>query len=609
MTAATVQAAPSDGASSQETTAAWAQTDRGDQVRLWDNANIVESFPELTLPLTFSIAVELYADVYRQACRALGVPSSVVERERDLFEQMLGLLEGRVYYNLTSWYRVLALLPGFGLTAGFLEAMMGAARPGAAAADRSAAVTGNGAPRWELAPALVRLGIIWARHDAAVARFRSRIGLLLERYRDAPSAASAEELLAEFEQFRRRALRDWRTPIMNDFLLMLSHGALRRLAARWLGRDAPRLVNAMLAQGSAASARPARELLQIASAIRARSDWYDVVLSAPPADLRARLAAEDGIPGLAASIDDYLGAWGGRAPRELQLDRPSYRDDPVPLMGALQALVRDLPPPPHLAHAEASRSVRERLGARPFGALRAGMLMALVRTVRRQIRWREELRLLRGGVFDVGRRIFRRLGVVLAAQGRLERPDDVHYLSLDELRGMVRGTGVAGDARALVEARRRRYAGYASRSPLPSRLETRGIVADPLSFVPVATADRTAPRTAPMVSLRGIGAAHGRVRARCLVILDPALSSIESGRIIAARSTDPGWVPLLAGAAGLLVEQGSLLSHSAIVARELGIPTVVGLQGLLDVVRTGDLIELDGSTGEVTLLAGPGGGP
>jgi pyruvate,water dikinase len=83
--------------------------------------------------------------------------------------------------------------------------------------------------------------------------------------------------------------------------------------------------------------------------------------------------------------------------------------------------------------------------------------------------------------------------------------------------------------------------------------------------------------------------------------------TLAPGHIIAAHTTDPGWVPLLVGAAGLLVEQGGLLSHSAIVARELGIPTVLGLAGLLDVVRTGDIVELDGATGEVTLLAMPGG--
>jgi pyruvate,water dikinase len=81
------------------------------------------------------------------------------------------------------------------------------------------------------------------------------------------------------------------------------------------------------------------------------------------------------------------------------------------------------------------------------------------------------------------------------------------------------------------------------------------------------------------------------------------------GRIIATRTTDPGWIPLLVGAAGLLVEQGSLLSHSAIVARELSIPMVVGLPGLLDVVQSGDILSFDGSTGDVWLEAGAAGTP
>jgi pyruvate,water dikinase len=85
------------------------------------------------------------------------------------------------------------------------------------------------------------------------------------------------------------------------------------------------------------------------------------------------------------------------------------------------------------------------------------------------------------------------------------------------------------------------------------------------------------------------------------VVLEPTLAEPPAGRVIVARSTDPGWVPLLAGAAGLVVEQGSLLSHSAIVARELGLPAVVRLPGLLDRVHDGDILELDGSTGEVRL--------
>jgi len=314
----------------------------------------------------------------------------------------------------------------------------------------------------------------------------------------------------------------------------------------------------------------------------------------------ARLNAEPGLAGLARLIDGYLEVWGDRAPRELQLERPSYRDEPLPLLWAVRSLVSASSTVEDRADPHATRRVSRRLLAHPTGPLRLAVFWILLRATRRHIRRREEMRLARGQVFAVGRRIFRRLGEVMSEQGVLERPDDVHYLTVDELRGMTRGTAVVGDPRTLVGLRRAQYDDYASRPRLPSRFETRGLISDPLDLDPPAPATGAGQEAR---AWRGIGAAHGRARGPCLVVHDPSKVTLVPGQIIAARTTDPGWVPVLVGAAGLLVEQGSLLSHSAIVARELGIPTVVGLAGLLDVVRTGDILELDGSTGDVTLQA------
>jgi rifampicin phosphotransferase len=569
-------------------------------VRVWDNANIVESFPELTLPLTFSIAVELYASVYRGACLALGVPRRTVDREAEVFEQMLGLLQGRVYYNLTSWYRVLALLPGFRLTAGYLEAMMGARRPGAAPEERARPVLASPARWWEIAAMTVRMAwrLAWFGRDAA--RFRSTIRGLLDHRRDTQEAsASFKWLVADFDRLRADAVRDWRAPIMNDLFLMLTHGALRRVAARWIGADAHALVNGLIAGGSVASAAPGRELLAIASSIREQPEWLAVVTETPAEMLPARMAQDPELAGLNALVDGYVQAWGDRAPRELQLDRPSYRENPAPLLRALRSLVVS-EPAAHMARTdEAAAEVRRRLQGRRFGGIRVIVVSLLTRAARRHIRWREEMRLLRGQVFGVGRRIFREAGDALVAEGLIDRADDIHYLTIGELHGIARGTNAIGDPRTLVRLRRTEYDDHALRPRLPSRLETRGLALDPLDL----EAARAAQGGGPVAGgWRGIGAAHGRVHAPALVVVDPAQVTPIPGHIVVARTTDPGWVPILVGAAGLLVEQGSLLSHSAIVARELGIPTVVGLPGLLDTVRTGDLLELDGATGEVRRL-------
>jgi pyruvate,water dikinase len=579
-------------------------------VILWDNANIVESFPELTLPLTFSVAVELYAAVYRGACRTLGVPRVSIELEARTFEQMLGLLQGRVYYNLDSWYRVLSLLPGFRLTAGFLEAMMGTRRPGSGPDERTAVSLAAPARARELATMTARLGYRLLRFDADATAFRARISGLLEEHRRPATlgmAPSPGTLLDEFDRLRDRGLRDWQAPIINDLFLMLAHGALRRVADPWIGAEAPGLVNTLLADGRVASARPGAELLAIAAEVRSRPAWSSLVAGLPPDELWARLEADPELADLASRVRGYLDAWGDRAPRELQLERPSYRDDPGALLGALRPLVAD---PTAGTGADIRRSasaarrrVRRRLLAHPAGPVRLAVFSLLLRATRRHVRWREEMRMARGQLFGIGRRIFRDLGAVLHDRGVLDDPADVHYLTLGELRSLVAGTSVVGDPREIVRLRRTRYATYAALPRLPSRLETHGPVTDPLQFVAVSRArSGDAPAVPDSAEWHGTGAAVGRVRAACLPVLDPARAEPEPGRIIVARSTDPGWVPILVGAAGLAVEQGGLLSHSAIVARELGIPTVVGLPGLLDRVRDGDVLELDGWTGVVRLV-------
>src|SRR5918992_347576 len=92
---------------------------------IWDNSNIVESYSGVTTPLTFSFARDIYEHVYRQFCRLMQVPPDVIASRDDMFENMLGLIRGRLYYNLLNWYRLLALLPGYQINRRLMEGMMG----------------------------------------------------------------------------------------------------------------------------------------------------------------------------------------------------------------------------------------------------------------------------------------------------------------------------------------------------------------------------------------------------------------------------------------------------------------------------------------------------
>ena len=140
------------------------------------------------------------------------------------------------------------------------------------------------------------------------------------------------------------------------------------------------------------------------------------------------------------------------------------------------------------------------------------------------------------------------------------------------------------------------------RLPAPAdRFETRGIVYQGNEFQGAAK-----PEQVDGDQRQGLGCCPGIVRGPVRVVTDPRGAVLQHGDILVAERTDPGWIMLFPSAAGLLVERGSLLSHSAIVAREMGIPAVVALTGVTRWLKDGDWVELDGRTGLVTRIQGNG---
>ena len=175
--------------------------------------------------------------------------------------------------------------------------------------------------------------------------------------------------------------------------------------------------------------------------------------------------------------------------------------------------------------------------------------------------------------------------------------NDVFFLRLEELRGAYEGTTAHTDLRGLVELRKRQQAEDEQLSA-PSRFTTRGAAywrgnLERAGFVKGGVA-RTGVR-----ELRGTPSCPGVVEARAVVTDTPV--DVDGGVLVTYR-TDPGWVAALPSASALVIERGSPLTHVAIVARELGIPTVVQVKGAVTEMETGMRLRVDGGTGAITFL-------
>jgi pyruvate,water dikinase len=182
------------------------------------------------------------------------------------------------------------------------------------------------------------------------------------------------------------------------------------------------------------------------------------------------------------------------------------------------------------------------------------------------------------------------VGAELARRGLLDAADDVFFLDLPEARSALAGA----DHRPAVAARRAEYARELRRRHVPRLLLSDGT--EPEALAP--------PPTDGDGALRGTPASAGTVTAPARVVLDPVGARLEPGEVLVAPSTDPGWTPLFLTAGALVMEMGGSNSHGAVVAREYGIPAVVGVPGATSRIRTGTAVTVDGAAGLVRLADG-----
>jgi pyruvate,water dikinase len=589
---------------------------------VWDNSNIQESYCGVTTPLTFSFARSTYASVYEQTMRAVGLSEATIAAHRPLLRNLLGLLQGRVYYNLNSWYRGLLLLPAFRRNKEDMERMMGVEEPVDFVADEVLTLAQRLRRIPRLAWTSVRLLVSFATLDRDAARFLARFDAELRSIdRSSLDRRALAELMELLDRLRTECIERWTTPIVNDFHVMMSAGWLRRVVERALDRGTGLdLVMQTLLGGAAVeiSAAPAVLMLRLAELAR-----RDVVVQGAlrvSEGTEALAAARGASPEFASTLDDLLERYGDRCMGELKLESRSLRDDPAfvvrMLRNYLDGQTTDRQRPAGAASAERLRVERE-IGS-GLGALgRIGFRRALT-AARRGITRRETLRLARTRLFGVHRDVYRGIGQRLLELGRLDRADDVFYLTTDEIRDYWEGTGAAADLASLARARRAEFAAYERVTP-PNRIVTTGAPHDALRHAAVAGSMagsvvgstsiwNIAPATSPVTTTRllhGLGCSAGVVEGIVRIVRSPSDDLAIDGHILVAPRTDPGWAPLFPSARAIVVERGSLLSHSAVLARELGLPAVVGFPGILDLLRDGERVRVDGAAGTIERLELP----
>ena len=563
---------------------------------VWDNSNIQESYCGVTTPMTFTYAQRGYQSAYRQTMEAMGIPQEEIEAATPWLKNLLGIIRGRIYYNINNWYKGLTVLPSFGQNKEDMEEMMGLKDPVDFVEDVNLTF-------WEKVQRLPRLLTTLYRMLKGFRDLKHTVPAFQDNFERHAAKLSIDQLkdmsfsqLMEInEDLRVNVQENWHTPIINDFYVMMSTGALRRFLANQ-GLDNPvQLQNHLLAgEPGIESTEPTKVLVGLADTLRADQNFMKQIENYSDAEIFDALLEHS--PETKKVIDHYIYRYGDRVMGELKLETETLREDPAFLIQILKNyLYNDKLTLKKLEEQEQKlRRTAEDKVFKHIGAFSKGKAQKLMKRMRDAVKNRENMRLTRTRAFGLSRAIYRSLGQRLVDAGKLDNLNDIFYLTVDELEMYHEGRSICTNLRGLATVRRQEFEAY-EEEDLPHHFSTVGAVYHGNRYVYSGKIEIDP--NAPI--LHGLGCYPGKVKAPIQLIFKPEEAKDLDGKILCTVRTDPGWAPLFPSVSGILVERGSTLSHSAVVARELGIPAVVNIPGLTELLHDAEEVTMDGDLGTV----------
>ncbi|WP_046499062.1 rifamycin-inactivating phosphotransferase [Streptomyces odonnellii] len=426
-----------------------------------------------------------------------------------------------------------------------------------------------------------------------IERSRASIAALERDIRAKTGPALFDFLLAAFEE-HKRVLGD---PLNHQAIMagMEATWWLNDKLQEWLGEKNAADTLTLSAPGNVTS-EMGLALLDVADAIRPYPEVVAFLRGVEDEGFLDELAKLAGGTEARDAIEAYLDRYGMRCVGEIDITRQRWRERPTTLVPVILDNVRNFEPgAAGRRFEEGRRKAREkeqdvlsRLRALPDGDRKADETKRMIDRVRTFIGYREYPK------YDIVSRYFVYKRALLEEAGRLVQAhvlpekEDIFYLTFQELHDVVRSNRV--DER-LIRQRKDAFRSYHSLTP------PRVLTSDGDALTGAYRRDDV-----PAGALTGVPVSAGTVEGRARVILDMAEADLEAGDILVTAFTDPSWSPLFVGIAGLVTEVGGLMTHGAVIAREYGLPAVVGVERATRLIRDGQQIRVHGTDGYVEIL-------
>jgi pyruvate,water dikinase len=563
--------------------------------QVWTSANAAEVLPDVMSPMTWSAIRPIVYQLFSSLFGKFGADFD----EHPLFR----LIAGRAYFNLNTFIGCLRRVPGLGKK-DFRELFGGDQRAMASLGklnipDEDIPDIHPGA--WRAPLTLPHVVFDFLSHSPRSGR---RFVDMIRKDTDVlcavdPRSLTDEELAGESISVVNNILGSLHPLLFAGAGLGYSM-SLFKICKWWFGGE-----------GSAIAARLLSGLGGYEAADAGLNLWRLAVFARRDPEVEEAILSENDFAAVRAAVagsrpgDEFLAKWNGLLRRhghhtrgEMELMNARWSERPDCVLGILRGYVRGIGKADPVARARRVAAVRESLAAECRRKLRDPVkrlaFSFILRQAQRASPIRENLKSEMARRLALVRLLLLELGGRLAWRAVLAEPEDIFFLTLEELAPVLSG-GPGFDVREAVAERRAEYETNLAVTPPPvvvGRLDAAGLAASG----PDDAVDGTARQ------LTGVPVCPGVVEGPARVILQSGTEQVLPGEMLVAPSTDPGWAPYFLNAAAIVMDMGGLLSHGSIIARELGVPCVVNVGPATKVVRTGQILRLDGNRGVVEIL-------
>lgn len=523
-----------------------------------DNSNIVESYPNLSLPLTCGFVGFVYSGVFEGLCRRIIGEGKYLDGLKPVFGNMVGNVNGRMYYKISNWYTLIKFLPFRKKIIPVWQEMLGVKNK---TYDEKQDMKVSFAERMRINRRIIRAFLNSPSEMEKLNREFIRIND--EFYMSYHEGMSNEELLAQYAVIEKKLLACWDITLINDLYTFVYTGLLKHFLRKKYD-DADDKTNEFLSGiTNIESLKPVRAMIDLA--------YHRKDLSQEKFEKRT---------------EEYIKLYGDRNLEELKLESPTFRTDPSLLIRKIDEYCEDEAKLEEIHKSIMKDDARDMSGE----SRRIRKLAARCTT---GISNREISRLNRSRIYGMVREIVRSLGKNFLAAGLIDSEKDIFYLTYDEMFAMAKEPF---DAKDRIKQRKNEYRMYKC-LPAFSR-----IIFEKKEFSKHHVSVNSHRMRSSEDVMQGVPCSGGISEGEALVVEDISMLEGCKDKILVTKMTDPGWVFYLASAKGVISQKGSILSHTAIISREIGIPSVVGVTDVMNRINTGDIVKMDGSSGRIEIV-------